>query len=70
MTHPGLPPGDEERARMTLRVSRDSGRTWGPTTVVCCAEPRDLPVEPMRFPPCRCPRCHDTNARLTPEALA
>lgn len=60
----------EGHTLMTIRVSRDSGRTWGPTTVVSCAEPRDLPAEPLRFPPCRCPRCRATNARIVPEGLA
>ncbi|AZK95349.1 hypothetical protein B7R87_16915 [Streptomyces tsukubensis] len=51
------PPDGGQRVLMTLRVSRDSGRTWGPHTVVHADAARDLPPEPLRFPPCRCPRC-------------
>lgn len=48
----------ERRVLMTLRVSRDSGRTWGPRTVILDDQGQgSLPSEPMRFPPCRCPRC-------------
>lgn len=38
---------------MTLRVSRDSGRTWGPRRHVYGGEPLMTSV----WPPCACPRC-------------
>jgi hypothetical protein len=46
-------------AYLTLRVSRDSGRTWGPT--VRYEPSREVaPIDlPGRFPPCACPRCRD-----------
>jgi hypothetical protein len=42
---------------LTLRVSRDGGRTWGPT-VTYQPSRKDTPFDLAgRFPPCRCPRC-------------
>lgn len=49
--------GREERVRMTLKVSRDSGRTWGQVTVVREDEDLALLTNPAGFPPCACPRC-------------
>jgi hypothetical protein len=42
---------------ITLRVSRDGGRTWGPR--VTYQPSRDeIPYDIVgRFPPCACPRC-------------
>lgn len=54
LTH-GL--GEEQRVIMTLRVSRDSGRTWGPRTEVSLAKGPVVPISPFRFPPCACPPC-------------
>lgn len=44
-------------AGITLRVSRDGGRTWG--TRVTYYPARDAaPLQSGgRFPPCACPRC-------------
>ncbi len=47
----------QDDARMTLRVSRDSGQTWGPRTEVCAGEDPVVPENPGRYPPCVCPRC-------------
>lgn len=54
---------DEEKengligASMTLRVSRDGGRTWGPE-VTYRPSRKDAPIDLAgRFPPCQCPRC-------------
>lgn len=48
---------EEQRVRMTLRVSRDSGRTWGPVVAVRGgAHPWHLD-NPTRPPPCACARC-------------
>ncbi len=41
---------------MTLRVSRDGGKTYGPVRVVRSTEPLS-PVETSAWPPCRCARC-------------
>ncbi len=46
---------------MTLRVSHDSGRTWGPLTEVRVGDDPVLPDEPGRFPPCVCGRCAERN---------
>jgi hypothetical protein len=50
-------PGAEPRALMTLRVSRDSGRTWSPETVVREGDPVVILDNPVRFPDCECTRC-------------
>lgn len=58
----GWPESPEEDAeptgsRMTIRVSRDGGRTYGPVRVVAPVKgepPRD---DSSLLPPCRCPRC-------------
>lgn len=42
---------------MTLRVSRDSGRSWGPTTAVRVDGDRVVPIGTGAFPPCMCQRC-------------
>lgn len=47
---------DPGRPLLTLRVSRDGGRTWGARTVVH----READLTPLRssvWPPCRCPAC-------------
>ncbi|PJF01628.1 hypothetical protein CUT44_02735 [Streptomyces carminius] len=47
---------------MTLRVSRDGGRTWGPVTVVRSGG--GVPaLDTMAYPPCACPRCAPDRAR-------
>ncbi|MET7640151.1 sialidase family protein [Streptomyces sp. NPDC005438] len=60
--------GEEERPgdhRMTLRISRDGGRTWsGPRYVVSTDPP--LEFSPGSFPPCRCPRCTTQRTPDTP----
>ncbi|MFE7129747.1 exo-alpha-sialidase [Streptomyces sp. NPDC057638] len=57
MNRPGRVPGEEGRARMTLRVSRDSGRTWGPSTVVRDGDRVVVMDNPLKFPACTCARC-------------
>ncbi len=47
----------QDDVRMTLRVSRDSGQTWGPLTEVRVGEGPVVPENPGRYPPCVCPRC-------------
>lgn len=43
--------------RMTLRVSRDGGRTWGRTRVIApTAEPAPADENLALYPPCKCPR--------------
>ncbi|AXU13932.1 exo-alpha-sialidase [Streptomyces clavuligerus] len=59
--------GGKGKSRMTLRVSRDSGRTWGPSTVVREGDGDGdcLPKNGIPYPPCYCPRC--TGVQPTPE---
>lgn len=47
-----------ERAQrlMSLRVSRDSGRTWGAESVIRSNEPL-APLLTSAWPPCQCLRC-------------
>lgn len=52
-------PGTEHRVLMTLRVSRDSGRTWGQVTEVREVDNPVILDNPIDFPPCTCPRCTD-----------
>ncbi|MFD3553854.1 hypothetical protein ACFWWA_17370 [Streptomyces goshikiensis] len=47
----------QDDVRMTLRVSRDSGQTWGPRTEVRVGEDPVVPENPGRYPPCICSRC-------------
>lgn len=47
----------QNHVRMTLRVSHDSGQTWGPLTEVRVGDDPVVPDDPGRFPPCVCPRC-------------
>jgi len=49
--------GAEPRILMSLRVSRDSGRSWSQTTQVREDDPFDIFSDPGRYPPCECPRC-------------
>ena len=42
---------------ITLRVSRDSGRTWGPKVTYEPAREAPPIESPARFPPCACPKC-------------
>ncbi|GHF45820.1 hypothetical protein GCM10010504_12140 [Streptomyces griseus] len=47
----------QDDVRMTLRVSRDSGLTWGPLAEVRVGDDPVVPEDPGRYPPCVCPRC-------------
>lgn len=51
-----MPSGGKRKTLMTLRVSRDGGRTWGPLREINSTEPL-LPVSWPEYPPCACPRC-------------
>ncbi|MGW5674380.1 hypothetical protein ACWEV4_04750 [Streptomyces sp. NPDC003860] len=44
---------------MTLRVYRVAadGTRWPVEREVSVVAAKDVPVEPMKFPPCSCPRC-------------
>lgn len=46
----------QDEPLMIIRVSRDSGRTWGPTLAVRDADPIGN-INPIAYPPCECPRC-------------
>lgn len=54
---------------MTLRVSRDSGRTWGPTTVVQAPDAPALP-DLGGYPPCGCPRCTERHSLASSRAVS
>lgn len=44
-------------AVISLRVSRDGGRSWGPR-VTYQPDRAGVPMESVgRFPPCACPKC-------------
>ena len=45
-----------ERPLMTLRVSRDSGKTFGPRMAVT-AKKAAAPLMSSAWPPCECQRC-------------
>lgn len=49
--------GADRRVLMTLRVSRDSGRTWQQSTRVREGDPFVILSDPGRYPPCGCARC-------------
>ncbi|GAA3304233.1 hypothetical protein GCM10020295_54840 [Streptomyces cinereospinus] len=53
--------GTDRRVLMSLRVSRDSGRTWEQSTRVREGDPFVILSDPGRYPPCACARCtgHD-----------
>ncbi len=46
----------QDDVRMTLRVSRDSGQTWGPRTDLHVGEDPPVPENPDHYPPCVCLR--------------
>ncbi|SCG02168.1 hypothetical protein GA0115255_116964 [Streptomyces sp. Ncost-T6T-2b] len=52
-----MPSFKAAEVRMTLRVSHDSGRTWGPLTEVCVGDNPVLPDNLGGFPPCACRQC-------------
>ncbi|TSB31581.1 hypothetical protein FNJ62_03180 [Streptomyces benahoarensis] len=49
-------PVAESRSLLTLRVSRDGGRTWSPEKVIRGRENLS-PLVSVVWPPCACPRC-------------
>ncbi|MFI1018006.1 exo-alpha-sialidase [Streptomyces sp. NPDC020965] len=49
--------GGDPRTLMTLRVSRDSGKTWGPRSVVREGDLVNLLDNPSKYPDCECVRC-------------
>lgn len=63
--------GAGQRVRMTLRVSRDSGRTWSPVTEVREDENPAILDNPGGFPTCACPRCTGRKPRFaaSPQAV-
>lgn len=52
----------QDEVRMTLRVSHDSGRTWGPTTEVRVGNDPVVPDDSGRLPPCACLMCAEQNS--------
>lgn len=57
-------PDAERRVRMTLRVSHDSGRTWGRLMEVREDENLVILDDPGSFPPCGCPHCTVRSPRV------
>lgn len=47
---------DEPLRLLTLRVSRDGGRTWGAPRAYRVTD-RPAPLGSSVWPPCLCPRC-------------
>lgn len=45
-----------DRPLLTIQVSRDSGRTWGPERGVYTRDGL-TPLITTEWPPCLCPRC-------------
>ncbi|GHI90375.1 hypothetical protein Sxan_77390 [Streptomyces xanthophaeus] len=65
--------GIQPRVLMSIRVSRDSGRTWSPRSRVLEGDPFDILSNPGRYPPCECPRCGGTSSSvraLQPASIA
>ncbi|MFG2113908.1 hypothetical protein ACGFRB_14965 [Streptomyces sp. NPDC048718] len=60
--------GVERRVLMTLRVSRDSGRTWERGTSVKEGDPVVILSNPVLYPPCGCAR-HSGHGSLSAGAL-
>ncbi len=46
-----------DRPLMTMRVSRDSGRSWAPERAVFGGDVDLAPLITSERPPCQCPRC-------------
>ncbi|MBV2355996.1 exo-alpha-sialidase [Streptomyces sp. J2-1] len=55
--------GTERRVRMTLRVSRDSGRTWGRLLEVLEDENPVIAMNSGNYPPCSCLHCTSLPSR-------
>ncbi|MDV9190943.1 hypothetical protein R6L23_22475 [Streptomyces sp. SR27] len=47
------------RTLLTLRVSRDSGKTWGPLVEVT-TDDNLVPLNTSAWPPCQCPKHRKT----------
>jgi hypothetical protein len=47
---------------LTLRVSRDSGQTWGAETVISSRD-NLVPLLTSQWPPCSCWRCRERGRR-------
>lgn len=45
-----------DRPLMTMRISRDSGRTWEPEQAVSASDDLE-PLMTSAWPPCECARC-------------
>lgn len=51
-----MSPAKQDQPRMTLRISRDGGRTWEKRRTVQGRDPERL-TDSGAFPACTCPRC-------------
>jgi hypothetical protein len=45
-----------DRPLMTMRISHDSGQTWGPERAVFTTDSLPPPIT-TKWPPCQCRRC-------------
>ena len=53
-------PAETDVPLLRIRVSRDSGRTWGePRTYRAAQNDELLPLFSSQWPPCDCPRCRE-----------
>ncbi|MEW2553673.1 hypothetical protein AB0957_18300 [Streptomyces zhihengii] len=59
MTAQSALPLADGRPLLTLRVSRDSGRTWSPLVEIISAD-KLVPVSSSTWPPCECPQHRTT----------
>ncbi|MFC8013294.1 hypothetical protein [Streptomyces cinereoruber] len=55
MTTPHGPVSGLAAPLLTIRISRDSGRTYGPPVTVT-TEDNPQPLASSQWPPCRCPQ--------------
>jgi hypothetical protein len=56
LPRPETLPQPQPMTLMTLQVSTDSGRTWGPRRKIRSTDPLDA-FAVSAWPPCECPRC-------------
>ncbi|AEM80889.1 hypothetical protein Strvi_1130 [Streptomyces violaceusniger Tu 4113] len=61
----------QEPALMTVRVSRNGGKTFGPMAIYRASNASLEPLKSSAWPPCECPRCASSpDARRLQAALA
>lgn len=59
-------PAETDVPLLRIRVSRDSGRTWGePRTYWAAQHDVLIPLFSSQWPPCGCPRCREPQRERT-----